>query len=136
MTRKRESEFQWSLILSSIQRPPVHRIVILQLALTVIVGMIGWLHSEIAAYSAALGGLACALPNAYFIWRAFRYQGAQSMHLVANALYQGVAWKFILTALMFAVIFKMGWQLNHLALFAGFVTVQLGQMFSGKIANL
>lgn len=136
MTRKRESEFQWSLILSSIQRPPVHRIVILQLALTVIVGMIGWLHSEIAAYSAALGGLACALPNAYFIWRAFRYQGAQNMHLVANALYQGVAWKFILTALMFVVIFKMGWQLNHLALFTGFVTVQLGQMFSGKIANL
>lgn len=58
------------------------------------------------------------------------------MQLAANALYQGVAWKFILTALMFVVIFKMGWQLNHLALFAGFVAVQLGQMFSGKIANL
>lgn len=122
--------------MSSIKRPPVHRIILLQLALTTTVGLIGWLHSDVAAQSAVLGGLACALPNAYFIWRAFRYQGALDIARVANALYQGVAWKFVLTALMFVVIFKMGWQLNYLALFAGFITVQLGQMLSGKVANL
>lgn len=98
--------------------------------------MFAWLHSSEAAISAVLGGLACALPNAYFIWRAFRYQGALNMPQVANALYQGVAWKFMLTALIFVVIFKVGWQLNHLALFVGFITVQLGQVFSSKITNL
>lgn len=122
--------------MSSIQRPPVHRIVLLQLALSVLVGLIALLHSDVAARSALLGGLACALPNAYFIWRTFRFQGAQDMSKVANALYQGVAWKFLLTALMFIVIFRMGWQLNYLALFAGFITVQLGQVFSSKVANL
>ena len=122
--------------MSSIQRPPVYRIVILQLALTLIVGMLAWLHSDVAARSAWLGGLACALPNAYFIWRAFRHQGALNMAKVVNDLYQGAVWKFIMTALMFVVIFKMGWQLNYLALFVGFITVQLGHMLSGKVANL
>ncbi|MBT13878.1 MAG: F0F1 ATP synthase assembly protein I, partial [Oceanospirillaceae bacterium] len=43
-----------------------------------LVALIALLHSPLAAKSALLGGLTCALPNAYFIWRAFRYSGARS----------------------------------------------------------
>jgi ATP synthase protein I len=122
--------------LSSIPRPPVYRIVLLQLILTVLSASLAWLYSDVAAYSALLGGLTCALPNAYFVWRAFRYSGARSTVQVVQSFYQGESWKFVLTALSFAVIFQRVEPLNVLALFAGFITVQLGHVASAKIANL
>ena len=122
--------------MSSIPRPPVYRIVLLQLILTVISASLAWLYSDVAAYSALLGGLTCALPNAYFVWRAFRYSGARSTVQVVQSFYQGESWKFVLTALSFAVIFQRVEPLNVLALFAGFITVQLGHVASAKIANL
>lgn len=122
--------------MSSVPRPPVHRIVLLQLGLALLAAVLAALHSSTAAWSALLGGIACAVPNAYFIWRAFRFRGARYAGKVAEAFYQGEAWKFILTGLMFAVIFSQDWQLNYPALFAGFVTVQLGHLFSATIANL
>ena len=122
--------------LSSIPRPPVYRVVILQLTLTLIAGALAWLHSGVAAKSALLGGLTCALPNAYFIWRAFRYTGARSATQVVQSFYQGESWKFVLTALCFGVIFQRIEPLNVLALFAGFITVQLGHIASARIANL
>ena len=121
--------------MSSVPRPPVHRIILLQLGLTLLAGAIAALHSQVAAGSALLGGIACAAPNAYFVWRAFRFRGARYAGKVAAEFYQGEAWKFILTGLMFAVIFSQNWPLNYFALFAGFVTVQLGHLFSAKIAN-
>ncbi|MAD47366.1 MAG: ATP F0F1 synthase subunit I [Oceanospirillaceae bacterium] len=119
-----------------IPRPPVYRIVIFQLFLTMLVALIALLHSPLAAKSALLGGLTCALPNAYFIWRAFRYSGARSAARVVQSFYQGESWKFVLTALCFGVIFQRVEPLNVLALFAGFITVQLGHIASAKIANL
>lgn len=122
--------------LSSIPRPPVYRIVVLQLILTLICGALAWIHSDVAAYSALLGGLTCALPNAYFIWRSFRYSGARMATQVLKSFYQAESWKFVLTALCFGVIFQRVEPLNVLALFAAFVTVQLGHLASTRIANL
>jgi len=122
--------------LSTVPRPPVHRIVFLQLGLALIAGVLGLLHSDVAAKSAVLGGLTSALPNAYFIWKAFRYSGARSTDRVVQAFYQGESWKFLLTALCFVAIFQRVEPLNVLALFAGFVTVQLGHIASAKVANL
>ena len=121
--------------LSTIPRPPVHRIILLQLSLALIAAAIAGLHSGVAALSALLGGLACALPNAYFIWRAFRFQGASQARKVVVALYQGEAWKFFLTALIFVTVFRLGIELNYFALFASFITVQLGQIFSSRVTH-
>lgn len=120
----------------SIPRPPLHRLVALQLGLSVFCGLVALLHSQVAAYSALLGGLACAIPNAYFIWRAFRYRGARFATRVADALFQAEAWKFMLTALFFAVIFQRVEPLNFIALFAAFVTVQVSHVMAARIANL
>ncbi|MEN9465838.1 MAG: hypothetical protein RL217_2019 [Pseudomonadota bacterium] len=121
--------------MSTIPRPPVHRIILLQLSLALIAAIIAGLHSGVAALSALLGGLACALPNAYFIWRAFRFQGASQARKVVVALYQGEAWKFFLTALIFVTVFRLGIELNYFALFASFITVQLGQIFSSRVTH-
>lgn len=122
--------------MTGIPRPPAYRIVILQLILTVLAALVAWLHSDVAAKSALLGGLTCALPNAYFVWRAFRYSGARSSVQIVQTFYQGESWKFVLTALSFAVIFQRVEPLNVLALFAAFITVQLGHLAAAKIANL
>ncbi len=98
--------------------------------------VVGLLHSDVAAKSALLGGLTCAIPNAYFVWRAFRYSGARSAVRIVQSFYQGETWKFLLTALCFIAIFQRVEPLNVLALFAGFITVQLGHIASAKVANL
>lgn len=123
-------------MVSTLPRPPVYRIVIWQFFLVLGVGLCAGFFSVLSAKSAMLGGLAAALPNAYFVFSAFRYRGALDAMKMARAMYQGMAWKFMLTVLMFAVIFKLDLELNYLALFAGFAVVLLGQMFSGKIVNL
>ncbi|MFC3679384.1 ATP synthase subunit I [Bacterioplanoides pacificum] len=117
-------------------RRAVYRVMLVQLALTAAAALIAWLHSDVAAGSALLGGLTCAVPNAYFLWRAFRYSGARSADKVVQSIYQGEAWKFLLTALCFAVIFVRVEPLNVPALFIAFMTVQLGHLASARIANL
>ncbi len=122
--------------MSTVPRPPAYRIVILQLTLALISACVAWIHSDVAAKSALLGGLVCAVPNAYFIWRAFRYSGARSAPKIVQSFYQGETWKFLLTALGFMVIFLRVEPLNVLALFAGFITVQLGHLAAAKVADL
>ncbi|WP_430460783.1 ATP synthase subunit I [Thalassolituus sp. LLYu03] len=122
--------------MAGIPRPPAYRIVIFQVLLTFAVALLALLHSPLAAKSAFLGGLTCAVPNAYFIWKAFKYSGARSAAQIVQSFYQGEAWKFVLTSLCFVVIFQRVEPLNVLALFAGFITVQLGHVASAKIANL
>lgn len=120
----------------TIPRPPLHRLMFLQLGLSIVCGLMAWLHSSVAAYSALLGGLACAVPNAYFIWRAFRYRGARFATRAADALYQAEAWKFLLTALCFAVIFVRIEPLNFIALFVAFMTVQVSHLMAARMINL
>ena len=59
------------------------------------------------ATSAFLGGLACAIPNAYLVWKAFRYRGASAAQKIARSFYQGEAGKFALTVLAFVLIFTL-----------------------------
>lgn len=122
--------------MSTLPRPPVYRIVLFQFLLVLAVGLVALICDQEAAMSAMTGGLIAAIPNAIFVLSAFRYRGALEATKAAQALYRGMAWKFVLTALMFAVIFKLGWTQDYLALFAGFAVVTLGQMFSKKIASL
>lgn len=122
--------------MTQLPRPPVYRIVIFQLVLTHVFALLAWLYSDVAAYSALLGGLICALPHAYFIWRAFRYRGATKSSQVVQSFYQAEAWKFVLTMLCFAVIFQLVEPLNILALFISFMAVQLSGTFLAATSKL
>ena len=62
---------------------------------------------RVAAYSAALGGLACLLPNILFTRFAFRYSAADSVSLVMRWFYIGEAIKIIVTVLIFALSFQV-----------------------------
>jgi len=124
------------LIKQSIARPPVYRIVLVQLVVTVVIATLFLLRSQEAAYSALLGGLIYALPNAYFAYKAFQYTGARQVSYVLRGFYQGGMWKLVLTGIGFGLAFKFVKPLDLLALFSAFVVVQSTNVFAAKIAKL
>jgi len=96
------------------------RIVVLQVAAMFVVallaGVIGGVH---AAISAALGALACALPNAVFAWRLLiETKKAQPG---PHAFFVGELVKLALTLAMLFAIARYYHELNWLAMLAGFV---------------
>lgn len=83
----------------------------------------------VAFYSALLGGLIYAIPNAYFTHRAFRHQGARQAPLVVNEIFRGEAIKLFLTAVFFAAVFLLIEPVHVPALLFTFaVTVVAGGM--------
>lgn len=98
--------------------------------------MLFLLRSQEAALSAFIGGMICAIPNAYFIHKAFKYMGAQQVSHVLRSFYQGGTWKMVLTAIGFAAAYKLIHPLDFLALFSSFIVVQTVNVFASKIANL
>ena len=79
----------------------------------------------VLAYSVLLGGLICLVPNCYFAYRMFKFQGARAAREIVRSFYAGEAGKLALSALMFAAVFIGVRPLNPLALFAGFCLIQL-----------
>ncbi|MGR6871937.1 ATP synthase subunit I [Pseudomonas sp. HK3] len=120
----------------TIKRPPVYRITLFQLGLSGVIALLFMLKSQEAAISALAGGLICAVPNAYFIHKAFKYSGAQQMGYVLRSFYQGGTWKIVLTAIGFVAAFKLIHPIDFLALFSAFIAVQVANVFASRIANL
>ena len=108
----------------------------IQLGLTLIIATGFLLKGTEAALSSLAGGLICAVPNAYFMYKAFRYTGARQINQVLKSFYQGGTWKLLLTAVGFGLAFKFIEPLDFFALFGTFVAVQCVQFFASKIANL
>jgi len=87
------------------------------------------------ALSAAAGGLASLLPNCYFAYRVFRFSGARAAQKILRSFYAGEATKLLLTALLFALIFKFIKPLNVAALFGAFIVVQLTHWAAPLVAD-
>ena len=110
--------------------PPMHRVVVAQLALSVVLALIALPAGITYALSSLAGGLCCTLPNAYFVWRAFRYSGARSAKLIVSSFYRGEAGKLVLTAAGFTLVFTQIKTLEPLALFGAFILVQAVNWFA------
>ena len=113
-----------------LRRPAVHRVVLAQLLTTLCLSLLLLPMGIVHATSAFLGGLACAIPNAYMVWKAFRYRGASAAHKIARSFYQGEAGKFALTVLAFVLIFTLVKPIESLSLFGAFVLVQAVNWFT------
>ena len=80
---------------------------------------------RVAGYSALLGSLTCAVPNAFLALRLMaprRDPGAQAL---LRAAWVGEAGKLALTVLFFTLVFTQVRPLSAAALFAGFIVTQL-----------
>ncbi len=76
---------------------------------------------RVAAYSAALGGVACLLPNLLFTRFAFRYSAAESVGLAMRWFYIGEALKIVVTALIFALSLMWVKELNFAAMIITYI---------------
>ena len=113
-----------------LRRPAVHRVVLAQLLTTLCLSLLLLMLGTVHAASAFIGGLACAIPNSYLTWKAFRYRGASAAQNIARSFYQGEAGKFALTVLAFVLIFTLVKPIEPLSLFGAFVLVQAVNWFT------
>jgi ATP synthase protein I len=122
--------------MSNLKTPPVYKVIIAQLAVTVFIAVLSLLISGIVlAYSALLGGLISAVPNSYFALHAFRYQGARNAQKVVKGFIRGELGKIIITVMLFALSFTLITSLNELALLLGFTATHFtGVVMSGFIS--
>lgn len=59
-----------------------------------------------SAFSVLAGGMAYGLANLIFVWRVFRFAGAQQMNQFVVAFFLGEMLKLFLSAILFLVIVK------------------------------
>ncbi len=118
-------------------KPDVRWLICAQLGLSFVLALISWpFFGDVTGYSLLLGGLISAIPNAYFIYKTFSCTGAQQRRQVTRNFYRGEAGKFLLTALLFALVFGLIKPLDVLALFAGFLLVQAVIWFTPLLLKL
>jgi len=122
--------------MSNLKTPPVYKVIIAQLAVTIFMAVISLLLSGIVlAYSVLAGGLISALPNSYFALHAYRYQGARNAQNVVKGFIRGELGKIIMTVILFALSFMLITSLNELALILGFTLIHfVGVVMSGFIS--
>lgn len=121
--------------MSNLKAPPVYKVSIAQLAVTIFIALASLLISDVVlAYSLLVGGLISALPNSYFALHAYRYQGARNAQNVVKGFIRGELGKIIMTVMLFALSFTLITSLNELALILGFTLVHfVGVVMSGLI---
>lgn len=114
---------------ASIARPPLLKIVLLELALLVVLLVPLMVLDGTLAWSVMLGAGIAIGPNAYFTHSAFRYRGASAAQLVARSFYRGEAVKFITTAILFALVFALVEPLKVVWLFLAFIAFTAANSF-------
>ena len=108
---------------AEIERPPVHRITLAQLAILVPLCLLLLAYDKVCAYSVASGGLIAIIPQAYFAALAFRWRGARSARAIARSSYAGEVGKFLLSVAGFAVVFATVRPIDGLAVFVGYLAM-------------
>jgi ATP synthase protein I len=99
-----------------------YRILVVEAALTAGIALLLFITVDsVAAYSAAIGGLAYIVPNAYFTKYVFRHSAAESANLVIRWFYVGEAVKVVVTVTIFTAAFLMVKPLNVAALFLTYI---------------
>ena len=110
--------------MSTIEAPFIRSIIAGQFAVVGLVTAGAWVLLDwTSTYSVLLGGLICAVPNAYFSLRAFRHRGASSASRIVRDFYFGEAIKLLMAAAGFALTFVYVEPLNAALLFAAYMMV-------------
>ena len=118
---------------TSIPRPPLLRVTLLQCCLALLFFAVISVFSRNIAVAFVLGSMAHIIPQTYFALRAFRYMGARDIRKAVKITNQSVIGKLILTACIFTLIFRFSTDLNLWALFTGYILFQLSTLMGYPI---
>ena len=109
------------------------RLLLIQLGVTMLIAVVSRLiGDDTAALSAAVGGLVCVVPNAYFVRQLFKHNGARAARQIVNGFYKGEALKLILSVTLFALVFKY-LNVNPLVFFVAYIAAQMVFWFAPLI---
>lgn len=101
----------------------VKRLLTMQMLMITTVTMLAWGVGDARdAKSAFAGALVGFLPNLYFGLKVGRRDLSKNAKEILHAFYMGESVKFVLTALLFALVFHLPGMI-FLPLFAGFIAV-------------
>lgn len=101
-------------------------LVILQTLMVLMIAVCTFALSEPSIAKSATGGaVVCWLANAYFAWQAFRVAGATASRQILTNMSNGMVGKFVIVIVGFILIFTQVKPLSGLALFTGFILVQM-----------
>ena len=103
------------------------KVLIYQSILAALIALLFTLMTGInAGLSAFYGGIVAVIPNVIFAHFAFRFAGARQNKLVVRSFNKGSKIKFILTIVLFALIYRWP-SLNIMALMLTYITILIGQ---------
>ncbi|PCH62512.1 MAG: F0F1 ATP synthase subunit I [SAR86 cluster bacterium] len=116
---------------SNLKPPPIYKVIVSQTATALLLAVLMLLiMGREMAYSALIGGLICAIPNAYFAMKTFMYTGARSVDKMVRSIYTGEAVKLLLTAAGFALTFVFLSSVNIVCLFTAYFIVYIAGIVS------
>ena len=102
------------------------KLLVVQVGVGVVVAVGFWgIRGTIAGYSALLGSLISAAPNAFLALRLAVPRRDPGAHALVRAAYIGELGKLALTVLLFSLVFTLVRPLSAAALFVAFIATQL-----------
>ena len=103
------------------------RILVTQTLVTGVGAILFSFMGFVAFYSAVLGGIACIIPNAYFVWRVFGVHRRIHRHdpNVFGIMLRAELVKFALTGAVFAALFLLIHPIDPVAMFLVFTAALL-----------
>lgn len=109
------------------------RLLLIQFGVAMLIAVISLLISgSTAAFSAIVGGLVCVVPNACFVRKLFKHNGARAARQIVNGFYKGEALKLTLSILLFALVFRF-LKINPLVFFVAYIAAQMVFWFAPLI---
>ena len=111
------------------------KVLMLQIGIGAVLTVVLWgIYGPVAGYSALLGSLTCAIPNAFLALRLAAPRRDPGAKKLVQAAYIGELGKLAITVAMFASVFTLVRPLSVAALFAGFIAAQL-MTFGGLLMD-
>ena len=108
-----------------VDRSQALRLLKWQAALAAVLVALALSRSGGAALSAGMGAGIALAGSLYFALQAFRHAGATQASQIVRSFYKGEAGKFVITALLFAVVFATVKTVHPGWLLSGFVLEQM-----------
>ncbi|VAW65683.1 hypothetical protein MNBD_GAMMA11-1761 [hydrothermal vent metagenome] len=105
--------------------PQIAKILLLQLAVSLMVGAISWFFSQSVALSAISGGLIASLANAWFAWKVFSGSAKAESAKILSTCYQAEVGKVIMTVMLFIVAIVSIKSLNIIALMCAYLFITM-----------
>ncbi len=117
------------------QRQAAYKMVLIQLAISVLLGLAGLLFSTKIALSLLVGALIVVVANFIFASMVFRKSGAQAASEVKKYFAMGESLKLLLTIGLLIAVFTL-LPVQPAALLIGYVIIVLSQWFAPWVVKL